>query len=1139
MVNDRGSIANKLCSSLSSLTFNVQRENLWLCYVKIQLILALQVKKYRKAFSESKAYYYKDNKNREVLLYCVCLCVLLLFYRGLYSADDIMNEEMQECSGLSEGWAKLVDIDEARTSQDQEKTTLRSSLVAVADTRCIPQMDDDSESEMTRLGGSEKLHPIKEPTLPVTDDPIPEEPDVLGYRGGEVHDNTHPIPEEPAVRGYREVHDHRHPIPEEPDVLGYRGGEVHDHTHPIPEEPAVRGYREVRDVGHPMPKKSDLPCYSGEVQDHRHPIPEETAVLGYRGGEVCDDCHPIPRQNLFESCLMDAGDEHNRNMVVQKPPTLAEVGVHPKGEEQKPLQRDLFDPCFKDADDEHGRNVSTPEPPPPPRLSRQLKKEEQKPHKQGRDSRDAEARQREMVPSQTNPFTPDYQAENRDDEDLGSWCDMNAALDEEEFSEALVQEGWETVPQYKIMQPLSEWRRPIADPSCPLHLDSVPDPAGGYRQLLTTSNGGARPFVGVRHGEFKDAEPKSCDFRAVAATKQAFPERGKVRKEVFPGLTYMDIEPVREQKRKLEQIEMQALEEDVRTFPPWRAVLKPGKSSLSAQCGQQGEEKRDHSPYHGEPPYLADIQYHPLSSSYVIKPNLGESGHPNPGSGNRRVHFRQSFHESTSSSKSMGTQPGSASDVPVPEESWNLQPQYPNPTGRERETQLHFVAALPEERRVSSSPPRVTCRSSPLTTVKSDAPDYCIHFPEEERATPDPCRVPSRSHNQYGERENSPDPSFKPPEKRESSLNLNHKTDRSYAGSATRGETNTDCMVTRVARREGRRAIPQRVQKRSCSTYKRREDGSSHTYSISDSEAPSGTNFRPCSQRPQSVRDCQRSSSSYCTDMEDSYPCDPRSPQPWHRSPKRTKEPPKYQEGKSDVEDFLVQFNLVCKCNEWSYRDAGFELASSLEEDVRSVINSLPQSKQCDYDSLCLALRKQFQHPRDAQEDHDSMQLEKRRVSYVLLCMPQRSCILYEERDDSPDSNSEFADRRMISSNPRRRPKEVRFQQEDRDYDPDTAYVLPDGRKFSFKPDSRVGRSYTASATRGGHDTDSDHILSGETKHRTTPHRMTREHEKPGEHSYYQTKNNRAKRTRTRTLCYNCRKRGHIAKLCPRSSTRK
>ena len=110
----------------------------------------------------------------------------------------------------------------------------------------------------------------------------------------------------------------------------------------------------------------------------------------------------------------------------------------------------------------------------------------------------------------------------------------------------------------------------------------------------------------------------------------------------------------------------------------------------------------------------------------------------------------------------MGTQPGSASDVPEHEESWNSQPQYPNPTGRERKTQVHFVAALPEERSASSSPQHVTCRFSPLNTVKRDVPDSCIHFPEEERAAPDPWRVPSQSHNQYGERENSPDPSFKP-----------------------------------------------------------------------------------------------------------------------------------------------------------------------------------------------------------------------------------------------------------------------------------------------------------------------------------------------------------------------------------------
>lgn len=85
-------------------------------------------------------------------------------------------------------------------------------------------------------------------------------------------------------------------------------------------------------------------------------------------------------------------------------------------------------------------------------------------------------------------------------------------------------------------------------------------------------------------------------------------------------------------------------------------------------------------------------------------------------------------------------------------------------------------------------------------------------------------------------------------------------------------------------------------------------------------------------RRPHSARSRRRGSSSYWADAEDSYSCDSWFSRAGDQLPVKPKDPPKFKGGKSDVQDFLVQFNLIREYNQWSYRDAGFELASSLEE---------------------------------------------------------------------------------------------------------------------------------------------------------------------------------------------------------------
>ncbi len=76
-------------------------------------------------------------------------------------------------------------------------------------------------------------------------------------------------------------------------------------------------------------------------------------------------------------------------------------------------------------------------------------------------------------------------------------------------------------------------------------------------------------------------------------------------------------------------------------------------------------------------------------------------------------------------------------------------------------------------------------------------------------------------------------------------------------------------------------------------------------------------------------------------------------------STRRVKEPPKYN-GKSDVNDFLSQFEILCTYNRWTYADQGQELACSLEGEARGLLSTLPRGARGDYDRLCRALHNRF-----------------------------------------------------------------------------------------------------------------------------------------------------------------------------------
>ena len=308
---------------------------------------------------------------------------------------------------------------------------------------------------------------------------------------------------------------------------------------------------------------------------------------------------------------------------------------------------------------------------------------------------------------------------------------------------------------------------------------------------------------------------------------------------------------------------------------------------------------------------------------------------------------------------------------------------------------------------------------------------------------------------------------------------------------------------------------PHHIQSRSRSLYREREASSGSNSSVSGSEASMSiprSDFHS-TWSPRGARDIWQRYSSSWPDSENS-PFTTRPHQPQFRSPRRIKEPPKFKGGKSDVKNFLTQFDIVSIYNQWTYTEAGFELATSLEEEARCVISALPKSKQCDYDSLCLALWNQFHHPGKKHESairiwDRTMQKHEDAFSFANALRQLEQ----EAYPGQPLGNDTMKGLFLNGLRDHERKRYVRrcnpktFEEAVELAACDEAYAEDIPTECTLEPCHEMIAM------------------------------MTREHEKPGGCSCCQSKNNRAKRTRI--LCYICRKRGHTAKMCPWPSTRK
>ena len=297
------------------------------------------------------------------------------------------------------------------------------------------------------------------------------------------------------------------------------------------------------------------------TQGHRPGLTDQmTSTPKARAVERGDADSRAIREDLRRSGYGDDRSDHGWSSAATRTSTHPGPERTIYGEERK-----TFDLRPGDA------RVEQP-PPLPPKMRRPVKGEGRQAYHPGPtyyDAAAAEVGQSVAEPARIHPSDSERPPSPQETSDMKAWRDLNAALDEVEFNEAMVPGRWEAQQRYPVQPLRPEWKGVSAEPSWPVRLDSVPDPMGGYRPPLPAGIRDVKPVKGVRRQELDGAESKSCDFRAAGTESQVFTEQGRVRQEVFPGHVYVNIEPIREQKRSLEPItEMQAWESDVRTHPP-------------------------------------------------------------------------------------------------------------------------------------------------------------------------------------------------------------------------------------------------------------------------------------------------------------------------------------------------------------------------------------------------------------------------------------------------------------------------------------------------------------------------------------------------------------------------------------------
>jgi hypothetical protein len=89
-------------------------------------------------------------------------------------------------------------------------------------------------------------------------------------------------------------------------------------------------------------------------------------------------------------------------------------------------------------------------------------------------------------------------------------------------------------------------------------------------------------------------------------------------------------------------------------------------------------------------------------------------------------------------------------------------------------------------------------------------------------------------------------------------------------------------------------------------------------------------------------------------------------------------------DGKVSFPTYQSQFEVVAKINGWSDSDKGMYLATALQGNALSVLNTLPNSDRSDYVKLCAALCDRFNHNRSAELSRARLDNRVRRSNETL-----------------------------------------------------------------------------------------------------------------------------------------------------------
>ena len=195
--------------------------------------------------------------------------------------------------------------------------------------------------------------------------------------------------------------------------------------------------------------------------------------------------------------------------------------------------------------------------------------------------------------------------------------------------------------------------------------------------------------VSARHSSQRSTDREYQECATSAPGYQT--ESDQLKPASYQDQNLKQMGPIKDERREVKPaVKMQAIQEEVRNPPQPHNASRLEKAELKVP-----ESRAEHTSYHyfDEPPYLSEIEYHPLTRPKNDQRSERMS-YNEQGSGERRVQFSQITSDSNPSTKSAGSMEMQQGSAPHVSESFTP----PSSTGLGR--------TRPSYRRLDDSPER-------------------------------------------------------------------------------------------------------------------------------------------------------------------------------------------------------------------------------------------------------------------------------------------------------------------------------------------------------------------------------------------------------------------------------------------------